>query len=169
MIIGGVYCLFTPDITYMTIGYLFGLAMVFDAVGRFVMWSKAKKDGLADGFMLTGAVLSAIFGFFILNSTALQVGVDAFIIYYIAIWLVCYGALVIARAWKIRRLHKNWNTKMVGTHWYMPLCVGILLCVFGILSMIKPIVLASTIGIFIGLGIISAGAELITLATTPEE
>ena len=46
---------------------------------------------------------------------------------------------------------------------------GILLCVFGVLCIIKPLVMASTIGLFIGLGIISAGANMITIATTPME
>ena len=56
---------------------------------------------------------------------------------------------------------------MLGTHWYLPLTLGILMCVFGILCMFKPIIMALTLGVFIGLGIITAGANLITLATTP--
>ena len=167
MIIAGLYCLFTPGAAYLNIGYVVGLSMVFDAVGRFVNWHQAKKDGAADGWMLVGAILSAVFGFFVLNSTILQLGIDAFIVYYIAIWFVCHGLLVITRAWRIRRLHKNWDTKMLGTHWYIPLCIGILLCLFGVLSLFKPFLLASTIGVFIGLGIISAGANMITIATTP--
>ena len=151
------------------VGYAAGLSTALDAVGRFINWWQEKKEGRADGWMLTGAVLSAVFGFFVLNSTALQLGVDAFIAYYIAIWLLCHGILVIVRAWRIRRLHKNWDTKMLGTHWYVPLCIGILLCVFGILSMLKPLFIASVIGVFIGLGIISAGANMITLATTPAD
>ena len=169
MIISGLYCLFTPGLTYLMVGYIVGLSMVFDAIGRFVYWCQAKKEGQADGWMLIGAILSAVFGFFVLNSAALQLGVDAFIAYYIAIWLVCYGIIVIIRAWKIRRVHKNWDTKMLGKHWYTPLCLGILLCVFGILSLLNPTIIASAIGIYIGLGIISAGANMITLAMTPSD
>ena len=81
MIIAGLYCLFTPGAAYLNIGYVVGLSMVFDAVGRFVNWHQAKKDGAADGWMLVGAILSAVFGFFVLNSTILQLGIDAFIVY----------------------------------------------------------------------------------------
>ena len=167
MIVGGLYCLFTPGLTYLSIGYVVGLSMVLDAIGRFVGWHKARKDGAADGWMLTNAILSAVFGFFILNSAALQLGVDVFIVYYIAVWMVCHGIVVIARAAQLCKIHKNWDTKKLGTHWYLPLTIGILMCVFGVLCMFKPIIMASTLGVFIGLGIISAGANLITLATTP--
>ena len=167
MIACGFYCLFNPGLTYLSVGYVVGLSMIIDAVGRFINWREEKKAGVADGWMLVGAILSAVLGFFVLNSAALQLGIDAFIVYYIAVWLLCYGIIVIVRAWQFRKLHKNLDTKMLGTHWFITLILGILLCVFGVLSMIKPLVMASTIGLFIGLGIISAGADMITLATTP--
>ena len=168
MIIGGLYCLFNPGATYLSIGYVVGFSMIMDAVGAFAVWHQARKVGFADGWMLTSAILSAVLGFFVLNSAVLQLGIDAFIVYYIAAWLVIHGIVVIVGAWRIRRMHKDWNTKMLGTHWYAPLLIGILLCVFGVLSFLKPVLLASTIGVFIGLGIISAGANMITLATLPE-
>ena len=53
MVIGGFYCLFNPAATYLVIGYVVGLSMVFDAITRFIFWSQARKDGEADGWMLT--------------------------------------------------------------------------------------------------------------------
>ena len=169
IVICGFYCLFTPDDTYLMLGYVVGISMVLDAIGGFIIWGAAKKAGIADGWMLIGAILSAVFGFFILNDEALQLSIDAFIAYYIAIWLVVRGIFVITRAWSIRRVHKNWNTMILGTRWYLPLCIGILMCLFGVLCCYKPLVMASTIGIFIGLGVISIGANLIAIATTPIE
>lgn len=167
MVIGGVVCLFSPISTSLALGYVVGLVMVLDAVGRFIYWWQERKAGSADGWTLAGAILSLVFGFFILNSAALQLGVNIFIMYYVAFWLVLHGIISIVHAWKIRKLHKEWNTKMLGEHWYIPLCIGILVCVFGVLCLFKPVVMASVIGVFIGLGIISAGADLITLATLP--
>ena len=169
MIVGGIFCLFDPVSTSAAIGYVVGFSMVFDAIGLFIEWHVAKKAGLADGWMLTGAILSTVFGFLILNNTILQLSIDIFLAYYAAIWLVCLGILIIVRACKLRKLHKNWNTQMLGTHWYLPLILGILLCAFGILCIFKPLVMASVAGIFIGLGIVTSGANLITLATTPIE
>ena len=169
MIIGGVSCMFSPVSTSLMLGYIVGLSMVFDAVGRFIGWCQEKKEGVSDGWMLAGAILSAVFGFFILNSAVLQLSVDLFIVYYIACWLLLHGIFSIARAFKLRRLHKNLNTQILGSHWYLPLCIGILAGVFGILCMFKPVVMASIIGVFIGLGIISAGANMITIATMPDQ
>ena len=167
IVVVGFYCLFAPGLTYLIVGWVVGFAMVLDAVAGIIAWWQGRKDGTSDGWMLTGAILSMVLGFFVLNSAALQLSLDVFIIYYIAVWLVIHGIITIVRSWKIRRLHKNWDTKMLGTHWYLPLILGILTILFGILCMFNPIIMASTIGIFIGLGIISSGANLITLAMTP--
>ena len=167
MIIGGISCLFTPISTSLVLGYVVGLTMVFDAVARFIYWLQEKKKGLADGWMLTGAILSAVFGLFILNSAALQLGIDVFIVYYIACWLLLRGILSIIQAFRLRRLHKSADTVLLGTRWYIPLCIGILVCIFGILCLFKPVIMASVIGVFIGLGIIFTGADMITMATTP--
>ena len=161
--------MFTPVNTSLMLGYIVGLTMVFDAAGRFINWWQEKKEGVADGWMLAGAILSAVFGFFILNSTALQLGIDVFIVYYAAVWLIFLGIFVIVRSFKLHRFHKNLNTKIIGKYWFLSLCMGILLCVFGVLCMFKPLVMASTIGVFIGLGIVSAGADMITFATMPKE
>ena len=169
MIIGGISCLITPIYTSFMIGYIIGLSMVFDAVGRFINWWQEKKEGIADGWMLAGAILSAVFGFFILNNTALQLGMDVFFVYYIAVWLLVLGIFAVIRSFRIHSIHKKLETKILGKYWYISLCFGILLCVFGILCMFKPLVMASIIGVFIGLGIVSAGANLITFATTSEK
>ena len=169
IIICGFYCLFTPTQTYATIGWAVGFSMVIDAVGRFCAWYEAKKKGLADGWMLAGAILSAVFGVLILSNEILQVAVDLYIAYFIAIWLIVAGIMLIVRANKIRKFHKNWDTKMLGTHWYLPLIIGILMIILGIICCFNPGIIAGTIGIIIGLGIIMMGADMITIATSPED
>ena len=167
LIVTGLYCLFTPGLTYLMVGYAIGLSIVIDAFARFVFWWQAKKEGMADGWMLTSAILSSVLGFFILNDAILQLGIDVFIVYYIASWLIIQGIIMIIRACKLRNAHKEWDTQVLGTRWYLPLILGILIIAFGILSIFNPVIIAAAIGIFIGLGIISCGASLITFATTP--
>ena len=169
VIVCGICCLFSPAMASLNIGYAIGLSMIIDAIGRFAEWGQEKRAGDSDGWMLVGAILSIVLGFFILNSVALQLSLDVFIYYYVSIWFVVHGIIAIIRAAKIRRLHKNWDTKMLGTHWYLPLIIGILNCVFGVLCVIKPIRAATFIGIFIGLGIITMGANMISAALTPAE
>ena len=168
IIISGFVCLFNPTATYSVIGWCVGFSMILDAIGRFFTWWEAKKVGLADGWMLAGAIISAVLGFFIVNNMRLQVGIDAFLAYYVAIWFIVAGVFLIVRAMKVHKLHKNWDTKMLGKHWYLPLVIGALLLIFGVLCCFKPLVMTNTIGIFMSIGIILMGADLITLATTPE-
>ena len=165
MILSGIVCLFNPGYTYLMVGYVVGFAMVFDAVGRIAAWWELRNTPEASGWLLAGGILSMVLGFFLLNSAALQLGVDAFIVYYVAIWLVILGIMVICRAWKLRKFHKEWDTKMLGSHWYLPLILGILMIAFGVFCLFKPLVMASTLGIFIGLGVVSTGANMITMAT----
>jgi len=169
MIAAGISCLFQPTYTSLLLGYALGLSMIFDAVGGFFNWHKEKKEGNAAGWLLASAILSAVFGFFVLNNIILQGIVDIFIIYYFSVWLLCHGIFDIIIAFRIRRFHKNFNTEKIGAHWYIRLCLGILICAFGVVCLIKPLIMASIIGIFFGLGIISAGADMITLATMSEK
>ena len=169
MIVAGISCLFQPAYTSLILGFALGLSMVFNSVGGFINWHNEKKEGNADGWMLASAILSAVFGFFVLNNIIIQGIVDIIIIYYFAAWLLCHGILDIILAFRIRRFHKNFKTEKIGTHWYIRLCLGILICVFGVICLVKPLIMASIIGVFIGLGIISAGANMITLATTSKK
>ncbi len=59
MIVTGVYCLLTPAITYLSLGYIVGFNMVLDAIGGIATWSDRKKKGAADGWTLAGASLIA--------------------------------------------------------------------------------------------------------------
>ena len=168
MIICGLYCLFTPAITYLMVGYLIGISMICDAVAGYINWAELKKEGHGDGWILVSAILSTVLGCMVLGSAGLKLGLDVFIAYYIAVWLFFRGIIVIVRSFKMRKVHKDYDTAEVGTRWYVRLLLGILLCIFGVLSILNPLIIASTVGMFMGLGIISAGANLITWATSPQ-
>lgn len=164
MIITGVYCLFTPMMTYMTLGYIVGFNMVMDAIGGIVTWSDRKKAGQADGWTLAGAIISLVFGIVLLGSTALQLVVDAVIVYIAAAWLIVIGILRIVHAAKVHKLRKALDAEILGKRWWLMMLIGILLVIGGILSFINPTGLIIAIGILFGLNIIVAGANLIAVA-----
>ena len=169
MIVTGFYCLFHPALTYLSVGFLVGLSMLFDAAGSFTIWGEKRQEGIKDTWSLVGGIFSVVFGCIILGSWGMQIGLDVFLVYYFAIWIVIRGIAVIVRSFKARRLHKNLDTVILGASWYVALILGILLVAYGVLSLYKPLVLAATIGVFMGIGIIFAGANIITQATTPAE
>ena len=164
MIITGGYCLFTPVMTYMTLGYIVGFNMIVDAIGGIITWSARKKAGEADGWTLAGAIASLIFGLVLLASTALQLVVDMAIVYIAAAWLVVIGILRIVHASKVHKLRKALDAEILGKRWWLMMLIGILLVIGGVLSFANPTGLIVAIGIHFGLNIIVAGANLIAVA-----
>ena len=165
IIIGGFYCLFSPGITYLAIGYVIGIVMVVDAIGRFIEYANEKKTGTADGWMLAGAIISIMFGFFILSSAVMQIGLDIFIAYFAAFWILIEGIVTIIRSFRMRKLDKALGEK-TGTNIVLPVIFGILLIIFGILCILNPLIIMATIGIFLGIAIIITGIQLIVIAFT---
>lgn len=163
IVIGGLYCVFYPGLTYLGIGYVIGVAMLLDALGRFHAWWQFKQAGEADGWMLTGAILSAVFGIILIGNNAAQLSVDVFIAYMIGIWILTHAVITIIRAFRARKFHKKLNTIFVGKHWWLGLLIGSVMCVFAILSLMNPAIIMTAIGTFIGLGVIVAGANLISV------
>ena len=164
MVVVGFYCLFNPTNTGLMLGSIVGVSMIFDAIAEFSLWNDLRKEGIVDGWLLTGAILSLVLGIVVLNNVTLAVAIDLFLAYYIAIWMVCSGVIGVIRACKIHKL----DTIMLGTRWYLPLILGILLIVFGILCLLNPLSVTTTLGIFMGLGVITAGCSLFTVAITKQ-
>ena len=119
--------------------------------------------------MLASGIISCVFGILIIVSAAAQLFVDAFIAYAAAIWILVHGIIAIVRAFKVRKVRKDYETRFFGKHWWIGLVIGLLMLLFGILSLMNPTIIAKAIGLFIGLGIIVAGANLITSATAPAD
>ena len=164
MIVTGVYCLFTPAMTYLSVGYIVGFNMVLDAVGGIVTWSDRKNRGTADVWTLIGAILSLIFGVILLGSAAMQLIVDMMIVYIAAAWLTVIGVIRIIRAAKLRKIHKEFETHILGKRWWVIMLMGIALVACGVFSFAKPSGLMIAIGINFGVNIIAAGACLIATA-----
>lgn len=167
MILAGIYCILNPDITGLAIGYIIGVSMIVDAFGRIHAWFQLKKEGQADGWLLASGILSALFGIILIADVAAQLYVDMFIAYIAATWIMVQAIITIIRALKIRKFHKVLDTRYLGKHWWLGLITGILLVIMSVLCFVHPGIVINSMGILIGLGVIVAGANLITLVTTP--
>ena len=55
MVLTGIYCIFTPAATYMTLGWVIGFSMLLDAVGKICAWAEARKFGMAVGRVWRGS------------------------------------------------------------------------------------------------------------------
>lgn len=168
MIVAGATCLFKPVYTSLTVGYALGFVMLFDALGDLLNWGSGKKEGKSGGWMLAGAILSGVFGILLLSSVVGRGIVDIVIIYYFAVWLLLRGVLAAINAFRFRRMYKAHLTETLGRYWYVRLILGILIAASGLICMLRPIIMASAIGIMIGIGIMIAGMYMISTAFAPD-
>ena len=51
-VIGGIYCAATPGLTYLSMIWVIGFAILFHGIEDIMTWSARKKLGLADGWSL---------------------------------------------------------------------------------------------------------------------
>lgn len=157
LLVGGIYCVFTPVATYAAIAWLIGLSMVVEGVASIITWSEARRLGLANGWTLAGSIISLVLGVFLLGSYFLRFAVDMFIAYLIAVWLIVAGVTRIVAAINVR----NSNDQVYASGWGIQLVLGILIVILGILYIFNPLSAMMSMGMLLGLSIIVVGAELI--------
>ena len=170
IIVDGVICLALPGLTFLTLGYMIGVGMLLDGIGRIINWYKMDRGTEQSGWVLTSAIISLTLGAILMGSDAMQLAMDAFIVYMAIAWLIVMGILRISHALRIRRIRNNirdfqFDTPF-GRSWWIALVFGVLLIVFGIIGMFSPATIIETIGTLIGVSIIIAGANLIHFGTS---
>ena len=169
MILAGFYCLITPEITYLTLAWVIGVSMILDGAGRIVNWFLLREVVKVSGWRLAGAIVSLAFGVILLGDGLLQLYLDMFIVTMAAIWIIAIGVIRVVHALQIRQfraaVQSAFSETTVGKDWWVGLILGILLALFGVLSLFHPVVLMLTIGIDIGIAVIIAGVNMIHLGT----
>lgn len=156
LVIGGMYCIFTPVATYATVSWLIGLAMIVEGVASIASWSDLRKLGLASGWTLAGAIVSIVLGVFLLGSYVLQFAVDVFIAYVIAFWLVFAGIARIAAAISIRSQDQTGSSG-----WIVQLVLGVLIILLGIMCIFNPLSVMISVGMMLGVSIVFVGVDLV--------
>ena len=164
MIICGTYCLISPGLTFLAIGWIVGFCMIVDAVGNIATWNARKKLGIADGWTLFATILSLCFGIIVIASNAVQFAVNIFIAYMAAAWVLWIGILRLALSAKMHHIRKELGNESIAKHWWLVMINGILLILIGILGLMNLAVAAIAIGTLIGIDILFAGANMIVAA-----
>lgn len=163
VVASGVYCLFTPTLTYLSIGYIVGVLILCDAISNICAWFDVRKYVEISAVYLLSAVISLIFGIMLIFSLQMQFVVDMAIIYMIAAFILVMGIVRIVMSIKIHKAEKQLPEVFQNKKWIALLIAGILMVLFAILCMYKPIVLSNIIGVLIGLMIVITGISIITL------
>ena len=69
-----------------------------------------------------------------------------------SLWVISKGAMAVYHAVLAKEFER---------HWYVLLIIGILLVLFGILALIKPIITMVAISVILGVFLISDGIEIL--------
>lgn len=175
-IVAGLYCMMRPGLTYISLAWTIGAVMVVNGVANIVAWPERKKVGLANGWSLAGAVVSLVFGVVLMGSNLAKFLVDVYVLYMAAAWLVVYGVLRIAMAFKMRAARKRLlaaaadsalvpaGAQAPKARWGWVLCMGVLMVVCGVLGFLNPLTFALTLGLMVGATILMFGFDLVTMA-----
>ncbi|MDD7177575.1 MAG: DUF308 domain-containing protein [Lachnospiraceae bacterium] len=158
----GIYCIVSPGITVAALAWIVGLFMVLHALSRIGVWKERRALGFGENYELISAILSLVFGVALIASNFFQFMVSTFIIYILAAWIAMLGVFRLIISSNLRRLEadtsmfiNNYNAQMIG---------GVVLILVAVLIFIKPAIVTTMIGIFIGACLLLFGVQQVMSA-----
>lgn len=173
LIAGGVSCLVLPELTFMTLGYIIGVVMIVDGIGMIIAWFQRDRRRKGNGWVLAGGIISLLLGITLIGNGFLQLAMNTFIIYMVIAWLLILGIMRIILAFQTRAAYKELQkadkNATLGRNWWIALILGILMVVAAIACLTSEygeVIVAHTIGILMGIGVIITGVDMIHFGTT---
>ena len=149
LISGGFSCIFTPLLTYMSVGYYVVIMIsVFSIVG-IIKAIVEKRFGVSFVF----DILSPILGIVMLSFPESLLFAEGVMLMMTSIWFVIMGIVTIFNAVSFTR-------ELGSKVWILQLIFGILTVIIGISSLIEPLRMAVTLGVLIGIFFIETGFTL---------
>ena len=146
----GIYVLFHPTQTLLSIAALLGSVMLFSGIFSVAAYCTQKSELFGANWILFDGILDIVLGVLLLIYPVSAFVASVFLML-MSLWIIFKGVTVILNASAARKFDSGW---------YLLLIVGIVLTLFGILSLFKPIVAAVTISIILGVFLISDGIEI---------
>lgn len=152
--IAGFLCLFTPILTFMSIGYFIIILFFVYGVWTIINSIVTKRFGIS----LVFGILSLIAGIVgLVYPSDMTLSTDMFLIFLAGAWFVIQGIFSIILAFQ--------QKKLVGSFGWFGFILGILSILVGGYSFFHPMFMALTMGILISIYFIEAGINLIALGT----
>lgn len=153
VIIGGVFALFSPGATFLSLAWLVGIMLIAVGIDEIAAFIVRRKQGDVSIWELLTGVLSIIAGILIISNVFTRALTSVMLVYTFAAWITLTGIMRIAAAMQLKKL---------GNSWVLMLLLGLLTIFLGIYSFIHPVFAAITLGYLIGFWLIMHGAGLIS-------
>ncbi|MDL2253182.1 DUF308 domain-containing protein [Ruminococcaceae bacterium OttesenSCG-928-I18] len=158
LIVGGFYMMFTPGITFLSVGWLIGFVFLLAGVNAIVDYFVGKRKGTSSVWDLVGGILCGILGVIILVSPYAEFLADTVLIYVFDFWLIIGGIVRIAGSIQMK--------KAGDRSWIWVLIIAILSVLLGAYALFHIVVSAVAIGWLLGFIVIMSGFNLIGLGTS---
>lgn len=152
MVICGCSCMFTPLMTFLSLGYLLMILFIVYGIAGLVKGISTKDYGINFVF----SIISLILGFVVAVVPGLVVITDEVLLYFAAAWFIVQGVVSIVLSIKLKGMDN-------GKKWILGIVLGILGILLGIYSALHPILLAVTMGILFGVYFIVSGIDMIVM------
>ena len=154
MILGGLSCMFTPLITFISAEYLVVILVAVFGIFGLIRGIAAKRFEVTFFF----SIISIVFGLAVFFFPQFFVLTSGILIYLLAFWFVLLGVTTV------------YNSIAVGKAsgsgmWILQLIVGILVILFGCYAFVHPTLfaasIAGTLGFLLGLSFVVTGFTMV--------
>jgi len=145
----GFSCMFTPLTTFMDAGYFIVILVMVYGIFGLISAIRYKRFGV--GFVFS--ILSILLGIAMLVFPASLLVAENMYLLLAAIWFVIMGIITIVNAVLVTR-------KLGSKIWILELIFGIFAVIIGCYSFFRPLALAISIGMLIGIFFIETGFTL---------
>ena len=153
-IVVGVWCIATPDTTFVALIYLFIFGFLFSGVLE-IIFAVSNRNRLSDwGWSLASGIIEVVLGLLLMFLPMVSIGL--ILIYFVGFWILFRSVWMIAESFELKRLNiKGWG-------WFLGL--GILVLIFSFIFILSPIFSGIFIVAFISAAFIVYGISRIYLA-----
>ena len=153
LIVGGVFCMFTPFATFLSAGFMIAIMLFMYGIFGVVRFFQKEAGALE----LISSILAIIVGVIAIVRPGVALVIDGFVLNMVSAWLLVKGLINIIISIQARNEIKGWGWGVA---------IGVLSIVAGVLSFLHPTITALTVGILMGLVFVENGIDMIVLGTT---
>ena len=152
LIVGGIFCMFTPLATFLSAGHIIAIMLFIYGIFGVVRFFQKEAGALE----LISSILGIIVGVIAIVRPGGTLVIDNFVLNMVSAWLLVKGLIHIIVSIQGRNEIKGWGWGVAA---------GALSIVAGILSFLNPTITAMTVGILMGMIFMENGIDMIVLGT----
>lgn len=158
LIVAGFFCLFSPGITFLSMGWLLGLMLLISGISLVIDYIALRGSGLVGGLDLVFGLIGAVLGVVLLANQGMRFATEMMMLVMLGIWMVVGGIIRIVQAIRARSLP--------GSLWRWTLFLGILMVLVGVYSFFQPLAGIFGIAWLFGFYLLLAGMDLVSFGAS---